>query len=74
MKLGLDCLIASRALRKELRGKRLALLAHPASVTRDLTHALEMGLPQIVAERRERAGNEIVNLAKIVFDRVSRHQ
>jgi uncharacterized protein YbbC (DUF1343 family) len=34
-------LLASRALRKELRGKRVALLAHPASVTSDLTHALD---------------------------------
>ena len=41
MRFGLDRLIASRALRKPLRGKRLALLAHPASVTRDLTHALD---------------------------------
>jgi uncharacterized protein YbbC (DUF1343 family) len=41
MRLGLDRLLASRALRKELRGKRVALLAHPASVTRDLTHALD---------------------------------
>jgi uncharacterized protein YbbC (DUF1343 family) len=49
MKLGLDCLIASRALRKELRGKRVALLAHPASVTRDLTHALDAlaALPEV---------------------------
>ncbi len=41
MKFGLDRLLASRALRKGLRGKRVALLAHPASVTRDLTHALD---------------------------------
>jgi uncharacterized protein YbbC (DUF1343 family) len=41
MKLGLDRLLASRTLRKGLRGKRVALLAHPASVTRDLTHALD---------------------------------
>jgi uncharacterized protein YbbC (DUF1343 family) len=41
MKLGIDRLLASRALRKDLRGKRVALLAHPASVTRDLTHALD---------------------------------
>jgi uncharacterized protein YbbC (DUF1343 family) len=49
MKLGLDCLLASRALRKELAGKRVALLAHPASVTRDLTHALDAvaALPEI---------------------------
>ncbi|HSC15249.1 MAG TPA: DUF1343 domain-containing protein [Gammaproteobacteria bacterium] len=41
MKFGLDRLVDSRALRKDLRGKRVALLGHPASVTRDLTHALD---------------------------------
>jgi uncharacterized protein YbbC (DUF1343 family) len=41
MKFGLDRLVASRALRKDLSGKRVALLGHPASVTRDLTHALD---------------------------------
>jgi uncharacterized protein YbbC (DUF1343 family) len=41
MRFGLDRLIASRALRKPLAGKRVALLAHPASVTHDLTHALD---------------------------------
>jgi uncharacterized protein YbbC (DUF1343 family) len=41
MRFGLERLIASRTLRKALRGKRVALLAHPASVTRDLTHALD---------------------------------
>ncbi|WP_301101167.1 DUF1343 domain-containing protein [Propionivibrio sp.] len=38
---GLDRLLADSALRKPLTGKRLALLAHPASVTVDLTHALD---------------------------------
>jgi uncharacterized protein YbbC (DUF1343 family) len=41
MKFGLDRLIADRALRAPLAGKRVALLAHPASVTADLTHALD---------------------------------
>jgi uncharacterized protein YbbC (DUF1343 family) len=41
MKFGLDRLLADPALRKPLVGKRVALLAHPASVTRDLTHALD---------------------------------
>ena len=38
---GLDRLIEDVALRRPLAGKRVALLAHPASVTRDLTHALD---------------------------------
>src|SRR5262249_31893457 len=38
---GIDRLISERALRAPLTGKRLALLAHPASVTQDLTHALD---------------------------------
>ncbi len=40
-KTGLDVLITDAELRKPLAGKRVALLAHPASVTRDLTHALD---------------------------------
>ncbi|WP_153112061.1 exo-beta-N-acetylmuramidase NamZ family protein [Propionivibrio limicola] len=38
---GLDRLLADPSLRKPLAGKRIALLAHPASVTADLTHALD---------------------------------
>lgn len=41
MRFGLDRLVAEPALRQPLRGKRVALLAHPASVTEDLTHALD---------------------------------
>jgi uncharacterized protein YbbC (DUF1343 family) len=41
MRFGLDRLLASATLRKPLAGKRVALLAHPASVTHDLTHALD---------------------------------
>ncbi len=41
IRLGLDRLLAEPALRKPLAGKRLALLAHPASVTADLTHAID---------------------------------
>jgi uncharacterized protein YbbC (DUF1343 family) len=41
MKFGLDRLLADPALRAPLAGKRVALLAHPASVTTDLTHALD---------------------------------
>jgi len=41
MKLGIDRLLEDAALRKPLAGKRVALLAHPASVTADLTHSLD---------------------------------
>jgi uncharacterized protein YbbC (DUF1343 family) len=41
MKTGLDRLLADPALRAPLRGRRVALLAHPASVTEDLTHSLD---------------------------------
>jgi uncharacterized protein YbbC (DUF1343 family) len=41
MKTGLDRLLAEPALRLPLRGKYVALLAHPASVSADLTHALD---------------------------------
>jgi uncharacterized protein YbbC (DUF1343 family) len=38
---GIDRLLAEPELRRPLEGKRIALLAHPASVTRDLTHSLD---------------------------------
>jgi len=38
---GIDRLLADPELLKELEGKRVALLAHPASVTADLTHSLD---------------------------------
>lgn len=41
MKVGIDRLLEDRALRKPLRGRRIALLAHPASVTGDLAHSLD---------------------------------
>ena len=41
MKFGFDRLIAERDLRTPLSGKRVALLAHPASVTENLTHSLD---------------------------------
>jgi uncharacterized protein YbbC (DUF1343 family) len=41
MKFGIDRLLADPALRAELKGRRIALLAHPASVTADLTHSLD---------------------------------
>jgi uncharacterized protein YbbC (DUF1343 family) len=41
MKFGLDRLLADPALRAPLKGKRVALLAHPASLAPDMTHALD---------------------------------
>jgi uncharacterized protein YbbC (DUF1343 family) len=41
MKTGLDRLLSDPALRAPLAGKRVALLAHPASVTQDLTYSLD---------------------------------
>jgi len=41
MKLGIDRLLTEPSLRRPLAGRRVALLAHPASVTQDLTHSLD---------------------------------
>ncbi len=41
MKFGIDRLIADPALRAPLKGKRVSMVAHPASVTADLTHSLD---------------------------------
>jgi uncharacterized protein YbbC (DUF1343 family) len=41
MKFGIDRLLADPELRKPLAGKRIALVAHPASVTENLTHSLD---------------------------------
>ena len=49
MKLGIERLLESADLRAPLKGRRVALLAHPASVTRDLEHSLDAlaALPDI---------------------------
>ena len=41
MKFGIENLLESASLRAALLGRRVALLAHPASVTQDLTHSLD---------------------------------
>jgi uncharacterized protein YbbC (DUF1343 family) len=41
MKFGIDRLLADPALRAPLKGRRVSLVAHPASVTKDLTHSLD---------------------------------
>jgi uncharacterized protein YbbC (DUF1343 family) len=49
MNCGLERLLEDVALRRRLGGRRVGLLAHPASVTRDLRHALDAlaGLPDL---------------------------
>ena len=49
MNFGIDRLLAEPDLRAALKGRRVALLAHPASVTRDLTHSVDalMACPDI---------------------------
>jgi uncharacterized protein YbbC (DUF1343 family) len=42
VKFGIDRLLEDPAVRKPLAGRRVALLAHPASVTRDLVHTLDV--------------------------------
>ena len=41
IKFGIDRLLSEPELRAPLKGKRVALVAHPASVTADLTHSLD---------------------------------
>jgi len=41
MNFGIDRLLAEPDLRAALKGRRVALLAHPASVTRDLIHSVD---------------------------------
>jgi len=41
MKFGIDRLLQQPELRQSLKGSRVALLAHPASVTDDLSHSLD---------------------------------
>ncbi len=41
VKFGIDRLLADPSLLAELEGRRAALVAHPASVTQDLTHSLD---------------------------------
>lgn len=39
--LGVERLLADESIRRKLKGRRLGLLAHPASVTRSLVHSLD---------------------------------
>ena len=41
MNFGIDRLLEDRTLQKRLKGRRLALVAHPASVTKHLAHSMD---------------------------------
>jgi len=45
MNFGLDRLLSDDAVRGQLKGRRVALLAHPASVTKDLGHSMRSPSP-----------------------------
>jgi uncharacterized protein YbbC (DUF1343 family) len=42
MKMGIECLLEDAELLAELKGKRVALLAHPASVNHQLKHSVDL--------------------------------
>ena len=56
---GIDRLLADPALRAPLVGKRVALVAHPASVTAGLVHSLD-ALSAVSAGGRRRGGQKRV--------------
>jgi uncharacterized protein YbbC (DUF1343 family) len=60
---GLDCLAAGGAISRRVRGTRIGLLAHPASLTRDLIHAVDVLIgqgarPQIILGPEHGFGGE----------------
>ena len=57
MKPGIDHLLGDGSLQKELRGRRLALLAHPASVTDGLGRSLD-ALMELPARFHDKQQNE----------------
>ena len=66
MKFGIDRLLEEPALREPLLGKRLALLAHPASVTRNLEASIDQQMlgADLVADIRLAGGTP----ADMIFD------
>ena len=69
MKFGIDRLLAEPALRAPLAGRRVALLAHPASVTRDLTHSLDA----LAALRRHQAHRRVRPAARPARRQAGQH-
>ena len=64
LRFGIERLIDEPELRRPLQGRRVALLAHPASVTRDLTHSLDalthrLGITIPEADRHTAIGDTV---------------
>ena len=80
MKFGIDRLLADPELRKPLIGKRVALVAHPASVTADLTHSLDalaacsdITLTSAFGPQHGLKGNKQDNMVETADERDSRY-
>ena len=69
MNFGIDRLLSEPGLRTPLEGKRVALVAHPASVTRNLEHSLDALIDEgLLLQHRwgqpEDVGKAVVMLAR----------
>src|SRR5713226_5979505 len=76
MNFGIDRLIAEPALRAALSGRRVALLAHPASVTKDLTHAMMNAFDVLLVDLQD-LGCRIytfITTLRYVLEAASRHR
>lgn len=80
MQLGIDRLLAEPALRRPLQGKRLALLGHPASVTRGCRHSLDalMACPELsvvaaFGPQHGMRGDKQDNMVETADERDARH-
>lgn len=71
MDTGLDRLASDAEVAKHVRGTKLALLAHPASVTRDLVHAVEIligvgGKPSVIFGPEHGYGGEAQDMIGVI--------
>ena len=53
MKFGIDRLLTAPELRRPLEGQRVALIAHPASVTDSLGHSLDALIAALASDDEE---------------------
>jgi uncharacterized protein YbbC (DUF1343 family) len=81
MRFGIDRLVEDPALRAPLRGRHVALLAHPASLTADLTHSLdalaacpEIELTAAFGPQHGLRGDKQDNMVETVDDRDAVHR